>query len=116
MLPESLIMIYFCWGVSIVTLILGDEHSLEKSWVNAKLKWIGILFSSGASIFSVLPQRYDLQTSANTIVYYNQTVDLNPPGAGGLTTPIDFTRFVISILLTVLCSLDLIITFMEDPL
>jgi len=115
-LPESLIMTYFCWGVTIVVLILSDAQSLEKSWPNAKMKWIAILFSITSVIVNVLPQRFDIQNTSTTVVYYNQTVGLSPPGVGGLNTPLDFTRFIVSLLLAVLSAVDLLITFMEDPL
>ncbi len=115
MLPESFILILFCWGIAIVMLILGDtDIAFDKNWPNIKMKLIGILFATFSSVLSVIPQRYDIATSSNTVQFYNQTVDVSvfSPTSG---TPIDFTRFVISILVTVLCCADFLITLIEDP-
>ena len=114
MLPESFILLIVFWIVSVIMLILADIGSFERNWVNMKIKGIGVIFSTGAVVISVLPQRYDIATTANTIVYYNQTVDVTAPGAGGLTTPIDFLKFIVSMMILVLALLDFLITTMED--
>lgn len=116
MLPESLVFILICWLVTVALLILSDVSSFERNWVNMKIKSIAIIFSTAAIIFSILPQRFDIATSSNTVVFFNQTVDLKPPGAGGLTTPIDFLRFIISLLLTVVTAMDFLVTAMEDAM
>lgn len=100
------------WIVSVIVLILSDERSFARSWVNAKLKLLGLLFSILSFIMSILPQRYDLQTSSTTVGFYNQTVAIG--NIYTTTTQIDVIRFIVSFFLVILCAADLLISLLED--
>lgn len=112
-LPETLVLQLFSWSITVITLILGDDTSFTRSWPNVKIKLIGLLFSLLAFVLSINNHIYEIFTSSNTVVRFNQTIDLSVPSTSQAAV-LDFTLFIISVMLVLISSADFLLTVMED--